>query len=134
MFVSKMRETRVLSGFTRVFAENNDTPDRRQSLLWKEFPSQNRWLPAYTVFGEGLFFDLSEERLSEWESRNGILKRISPLVQRNAEMIKKRQLQKRDINARFVLIHTFSHLLMNRLIYECGYSSAALRERENQGI
>lgn len=30
---------------------------------------------------------------------------------------------------RFIMLHTFSHLIMNRLIFECGYSSAALRER-----
>ena len=28
-----------------------------------------------------------------------------------------------------MLIHTFSHLLINELVYECGYGSASLRER-----
>lgn len=129
MFVSKMRETRVLSGFTRVFANNTQSREHRQSLLWKEMPAHERWLPAYTVFGEGLFFEFSEERLREWESKKEIIERISPLIDRNMEMEKKRRLQNRNITARFVLIHTFSHLLMNRLTYECGYSSAALRER-----
>jgi hypothetical protein len=129
MFVSKMRETRVLSGFTRVFADNTQSRDHRQGLLWKEMPSRERWLPAYTVFGEGLFFEFSQERLMEWEARKSTQERISPLIKRNAAILKMRHLQEREISARFVLLHTFSHLLMNRLTYECGYSSAALRER-----
>ncbi len=30
---------------------------------------------------------------------------------------------------RLVLLHTLAHLLINQLTYECGYSSASLRER-----
>ena len=30
---------------------------------------------------------------------------------------------------RFVMLHTFAHLLINQLVFECGYSSASLRER-----
>jgi transcriptional regulator with XRE-family HTH domain len=129
MFVSRMRETRVLSGFTRVFANNTQSREQRQTLLWREMPAFERWLPAYTVFGEGLFFEFSKKRLQEWEVKKEIIERMRPLVERNVEMEKKRRLQNRKIDARFVLIHTFSHLLMNRLTFECGYSSAALRER-----
>jgi hypothetical protein len=34
-----------------------------------------------------------------------------------------------DLKAEFVLIHTFAHLMINQLSYECGYGSSALRER-----
>ena len=40
-----------------------------------------------------------------------------------------RRLRDRQIGPRFILIHTFAHLIMNQLTFECGYSSAALRER-----
>jgi hypothetical protein len=30
---------------------------------------------------------------------------------------------------KFTLLHTFSHLLINQLVYDCGYGSASLRER-----
>mgnify|MGYP003382449437 CR=1 FL=1 len=33
------------------------------------------------------------------------------------------------IEPRFVLLHTLAHLLINRLVFECGYGSASLRER-----
>jgi hypothetical protein len=40
-----------------------------------------------------------------------------------------RGVEPRTISPRFVLIHTFAHLLINELIFACGYSSASLRER-----
>ena len=33
------------------------------------------------------------------------------------------------LSARFVMVHTFSHLLMRQLCYESGYGSASVRER-----
>lgn len=129
MHVSKMRETRVLTGFTRVFAENTQGRDHRQSMLWQNMPEDERWLPAYTVFGEGLYFELSEERVKSWEQESGVVARIASMQKQNSKMQTSRHLRERDITARFVLLHTFSHLLMNRLTFECGYSSAALRER-----
>ena len=33
------------------------------------------------------------------------------------------------ITPKHVLIHTFAHLLINQLVYDCGYGSASLRER-----
>jgi hypothetical protein len=48
---------------------------------------------------------------------------------RYEELQKSRRLSDQEISPRFVLLHTFAHLLMNRLTFECGYSSAALRER-----
>lgn len=129
MHVNKMRETRVLAGFTRVFSENTQGREQRQAMMWKNMPNNERWLPAYTVSGEGLFFEFNEDRLSSWEKRSDIVKRINPLTQRSSELEKVFHIHQREISARFVLIHTFSHLLMNRLTFECGYSSAALRER-----
>ncbi len=35
----------------------------------------------------------------------------------------------RDINPAFVLIHTFAHLLIKRLCFNCGYGSSSLREK-----
>ena len=40
-----------------------------------------------------------------------------------------RGLRDRVLTPRYVMVHTFAHLLMNQLTYECGYSSASLRER-----
>ena len=41
----------------------------------------------------------------------------------------RRHQELRPITPRFVLLHTFAHLLINQLVQDCGYGSASLRER-----
>jgi len=35
----------------------------------------------------------------------------------------------RVLSPKFILLHTFAHILINQFSYECGYGSSALRER-----
>lgn len=41
----------------------------------------------------------------------------------------RRHEEARIVSPRFVLLHTFAHLLINQLVQDCGYGSASLRER-----
>jgi Domain of unknown function (DUF1998) len=130
MLVERLRETRVLSGFTRILPENDMTSRERQALLWNRRPRPSEsWLPAYQVFGEGLFLEFDETRLREWEARPTVAARVELLAEHQASAELRRNLRHRDISARLLLVHTFSHLVMNQLTFECGYSTSALRER-----
>lgn len=129
MLVDRLRETRAFAGFNRIFPENeNGLADRRHLLRQDESPA-DRWLPAYIVYGEGLFFELRADALEQWEARDAVRARIDRLASRLARVTADRRLRPREITPRFVLAHTLAHLLINRLTYECGYSSASLRER-----
>jgi uncharacterized protein (DUF1501 family) len=44
-------------------------------------------------------------------------------------VVSQRGLENRSLSPRFVLRHTLAHLLINELVFACGYSSASLRER-----
>ncbi|MEZ5343568.1 MAG: DUF1998 domain-containing protein [Acidimicrobiales bacterium] len=128
--VDKLRETRAFTGFSRVVAEDGRTEeDRRRHLRLAPLLRGEDWLPAYVVRGEGVFLELDEERLQKWETRDDVQRRVAPLIQRFSDVRSERSLATRTITPRFVLMHTLSHLLMNRLTFESGYSSAALRER-----
>lgn len=130
MLVPRLRETRALAGFTRVFSENEQTPEQKRKLLWRKEPvAEESWLPAYKVYGEGIFLELDEAKLQAWEQRATVIERVKPLVKQYQAIQQNRRLRDRPITPRFLLLHTLSHLLMNRLTFECGYSSAALRER-----
>src|SRR5262249_5097404 len=120
--------TRALTGFTRVFADTDRELADLQGML-RLAPPDEMWLPAYMVFGEGIFLTLDEPRLRHWESQPEIQNRIEPLIARYQAMRNARHLHGRRIGPRYVLLHTLAHLLINRLTFECGYSSAALRER-----
>lgn len=130
VLVEKLRETRALWGFNRIYPEGgNGLRDRRQ-LLWRREPDWvSNWLPCYIVRGEGIYLELESERLAEWELRPTVRARLATMRAKYGAMQGARGLRDRDLTPRFVLLHTFAHVLMNQLTYECGYSSAALRER-----
>jgi hypothetical protein len=128
--IKKLRETRVLAGFSRIIPDDELERDRQNKLLWRKVPEYNdTWLPAYMVFGEGIFIEFDQDRLAAWEGENPeVLNRILPLLDTRLDRRSGLALD-RSILPRFVMIHTFAHLLINQLTFECGYSSAALRER-----
>ncbi|MET7436570.1 DUF1998 domain-containing protein [Streptomyces sp. NPDC005496] len=129
--VEKLRETRVLWGFNRVFAESSrqDTA-ARTALLRRQTPDAGEsWLPAYTVLGEGIYLELSPEALTKWEAGSLVQKRLVPMAQQFQSVAHERHLAQREVTPRLVLLHTLAHLLINQLTFECGYSSASLRER-----
>ncbi|MBE0427391.1 MAG: DUF1998 domain-containing protein [Nitrospirae bacterium] len=130
MLIEKLRETRVLAGFTRIFPENDQTFEQKKSMLWRNLPQDNNsWLPAYIVYGEGIFLELNENNLQKWEKQELIIERIRSLAERYQQNQISRGLRMKNISPRFVLLHTLAHLLINQLTFECGYSSASLRER-----
>lgn len=129
VLVDKLRETRALAGFNRIYPEKHQLRDRK-SLLWREIPQYRKsWLPAYIVHGEGIFFEFHEPDLRAWEEGREVVNRVAQLNRRVASVREERGLDPREIAPRFLVLHTFAHLLMNQLTFECGYSSASLRER-----
>src|SRR2546428_8861987 len=128
MLVHKLRETRALAGFTRVFPTAATTLQEKMRLLRRDEPAEP-WLPAYLVYGEGIFFEFREALISQWEVRPEVAQRVRGLNAGYITMQRNRRQPIDPIVPRFVLLHTIAHLLMNRLTFECGYSSAALRER-----
>lgn len=128
--IEKLRETRVFTGFARVYPDKALTPAERNRQLWRDVPpSGNRWLPAYIVYGEGIYLELDHRRLRDWETRPDVVRRVDRLNTRYQAVQLNRGLRPRLITPRLVLLHTFAHVLMNELTFECGYSSASLRER-----
>lgn len=125
--IETLRETRALCGFTRIFAENDLSLADRRRQLWKSNPPGN-WLPAYVVRGEGIYFEISDAKLAEW-CTEPVRNHLKKLQKRYAEVINKRRLREVELSPRFVLLHTLSHLLMRQLTFDCGYSTASLRER-----
>ena len=131
MLVDKLRETRALVGFTRLYEENDMSQAELKSMLRAKAPSHRNenWLPAYNVFGEGIFFEFKESLVSEWENKPDVISRLNPLIERYIAAQIKRQSSQIHLSPRFVMLHTFAHVLINSLTFECGYSSASLRER-----
>ncbi|MFI6773981.1 DrmB family protein [Nocardia sp. NPDC050412] len=127
--VERLRETRALWGFSRV----HPTPPRievgKAMLRIAALNHDQQWLPAYVVHGEGIYLEISNARLTEWEKRPSVVQRVErlELLSQGGDHIALPHVA--PLSARMVLIHTLAHVLINQLVFECGYSSASLRER-----
>jgi len=129
MLVDRLRETRVLTGFNRIYPEQPLSSDAGLAQLWQNVPDwRNRWLPAYKVYGEGILIELDANRIAEW-SAGPAAERAAAVERRYGAARQARHLSPRTVTPAFLLVHTFAHLLINQLTFECGYSTAALRER-----
>ena len=124
--VKSLKETRAFVGFSRITPPKSRTiaEERRQLSL-----NDENWLPAIQVYGEGVFFRFNRESLSGWEENPSVQKRIAILRKHYRNSFFNDSAREGELSPAFVLIHTFAHLLINQLSYECGYGSSALRER-----
>ncbi len=126
VLVDHLREVRVLEGFHRV------TPGGKERLVKAGLNHDVDWLPGIEVRGEGIFFSLDEYRLATWEAEPEVCARVARLDARLKASFMDSRLRERigpELSPRYVLLHTFAHLLMRRLAYESGYAATSLRER-----
>jgi len=126
MAVRRLREVRALTGFTRVMPAPGGNSDKAAPLAAPEVD----WLPAIEVRGEGVFLELSPERLSTWERRPEVAKRAAVLDERyRASFLAVQREPDRQVTPRLLLAHALSHALIDQWSLDCGYPAAALRER-----
>jgi len=124
----KLRETRAFVGYSRIFPGSDLTQEERWSLIALE---KKRWLPAIIVRGEGIFLKFREDRLKDWLEKSGTFHegRFASINRNVSALRERRHQQQKLITPKQILIHSFAHLVINQLVYECGYGSASLRER-----
>lgn len=127
--VTVLRETRVLRGFSRGRDGDLKISEGKALLRRRPLPPDRDWLPAYVVKGEGIYFELDPQRLASWEARGEVQARADRIANRYGQVITDRGGRERDLSPRMIMLHTFAHLLINELVFTCGYSSASLRER-----
>ncbi|GEL18369.1 DUF1998 domain-containing protein [Pseudonocardia asaccharolytica] len=132
----RLREVRALVGFTRLDAPDPDDPDLVTTApLARSAPT---WVPASEVRGEGIFLRLPEDLLRDWEQR---VAGTAAVAAHEAAYGRFRENRYSDRikgpfeamahwpGARYIAMHTLSHLLIRTIALECGYSSASLSER-----
>lgn len=126
--VRKLRETRVLAGFTRLLPPEGDPRSERLQPL--KVDARIDWLPAMMVRGEGIFFEFNLSKIEEWMGNvGGPGTRIRLLLEAYERSRVARGQELRGISPKFIMMHTFAHMLINQLAFDCGYGSASLRER-----
>jgi len=122
----RLREVRVLHGFTRIDPPDADSSNRSLSSIMHEPQS---WLPAVEHRGEGIFLELPLDKVTTWEARTPVQERIKRLEMAYNTWRQQRGLPATTVLPRQVLAHTLAHLFIRQLSLDCGYSSSSLRER-----
>jgi hypothetical protein len=126
--VHKLRETRTLAGFTRILPPDGNLASNRLQGL--KLDQQIDWLPAIKVYGEGIFLEINADEIKKWTATvPGLRPEFVRLVARYNAARTARLQPNRNITAKFLLLHTLAHVLINQLSFDCGYGSASLRER-----
>lgn len=128
--IHKVREVQALVGFSRLEPlddDNSNNGGKIKKVLIKE--DSTNWYPGYDVRGEGIFIELDEDAIDAWRTNNiGVQRRVDHLNENYAKSYYG-DIRPRTISAKFLLLHTLSHLLMKQLSFECGYSIASIKER-----
>jgi hypothetical protein len=119
--VDRLTEIVAMVGFTRLQGWDGDLESPCLAPIFSR--TQKEWLPAIDMHGEGIFIELNEAALSAWEERNEAVYR--PLLERVAE----NHIHCENASARYVLLHTLSHLMIRALSKACGYQTSSLKER-----
>jgi hypothetical protein len=129
----KLLEMRALVGFTRIDAATAAADDGAASGsgVAPIFRNRQNWLPAVQVRGEGVFVELSEAAVADWERRAQVVQRARAME----EKFQQWQSERAGATlipfpgARYVLLHSLAHVLIRQLSLDCGYSASSVRER-----
>jgi hypothetical protein len=135
VLLPRLTEVRALVGFTRFDPKGADIDgDLDIGAEVARIDDPMTWLPAVENSGEGFFFALDEAAITRWETEKEGTKKRADLFR---EGFKAWQGQREDrkkakndfATARYVLLHSLSHLLITAVSLECGYASSSIRER-----
>jgi len=119
--VTRLKEIMIFEGFQRI--------DDMHPLTRPDITGENTWLPAVELFGEGIFLSLNEALLPAWEEQPALMARSEKVQKRYeaARLFFQDALPR--VSPRFLLLHSFAHLLIRQLESDAGYPTASLKER-----
>lgn len=161
--INRLKLTSVQTGYSRqdpidkdLFANKtmDDYIPVRQHIVKAKYTTSKgkntKLLPGIESFGEGIFIDFDKEKIIKWFencSKNESFKKRIEALKNNAETStfrpseeKEKMLTNLEYLTTFLLIHTFSHILIKELEFLTGYPATSLSERlyvnekEMQGV
>ena len=129
--VTRLREVKVLLGFTRVDASDPDADAEDQpNIVMLTKGKSEKWLPAAEIHGEGVFIEFNRATVDTWLKQASVANISKRYEESYKDFCEKKKWKVTTLrNGLYVLMHTFSHLLIKQMAMSSGYSSAAIRER-----
>jgi len=132
VLVHRLREVVAQLGFTRIHSPAMlIDPEVDLKVKMASLAMETRWLPAVENRGEGVFLSLDARRVNKWTTRESVkekARRFKAGAERIAGVAVSLERLERFYMP-YVMLHSFSHLLLTAIALECGYSAASIRER-----
>jgi hypothetical protein len=126
----RLREVVALVGFTRLEAVAPDINGEYESDVERaQLAIDPKWFPAMENRGEGLFVQLRADAVKSWLERPTVKQRLDLLAAGHARWAKEHKSKRLFPGGPYLLLHTFSHLLLQSLSMRCGYPTSSLHER-----
>jgi len=131
VLVHRLREVVAQVGFTRFESAAPDTEGEldigvKRASLAREVS----WLPAFENKGEGVFLQFSKAAIQTWMTRTAVQGRSIELAAGFEAWRKEHSGTTRTVpNLAYLMMHSFSHLLLTALALRCGYPASSIRER-----
>jgi hypothetical protein len=131
VLVHRLREVIAEVGFTRFESAAPDTEGELDMGVRRAALSREPiWLPACENKGEGIFLQFSTEAIKAWQATAGVSKRAEALARGLAEWRADHPGSGRTFpNLAYLMLHSFSHLLITSVALGCGYPASSIRER-----
>jgi Domain of unknown function (DUF1998) len=131
VLVHRLREVVAQVGFTRFESAAPDTEGEldigvKRASLAREVS----WLPAFENRGEGVFLQFSKTKIETWMTRTAVQRRSLELAAGFEAWRKEHNGTTRTVpNLAYLMMHSFSHLVLTALALRCGYPASSIRER-----
>ena len=131
VLVHRLREVVAQVGFTRFESAAPDIEGEldmgvRRASLGREIS----WLPAFENKGEGVFIQFNVKAIQEWLARTEVQKRALALAAGFEAWKREHQGSNREFpGLPYLMLHSFSHLLITSVALSCGYPASSIRER-----
>lgn len=131
VLVHRLREVVAQVGFTRFESAAPDTEGEldlgvKRASLARELS----WVPAFENKGEGIFIQFRHTAIQGWLAQAAVQSRLIELAHgfelwKNEHPGTNRALP----NLPYLMMHSFSHLLLTAVALRCGYPASSIRER-----
>lgn len=135
LLVERLREVSALLGFTRlepITPRIDGDPGDDGSLEVKRaaITLGKDWIPAIENRGEGVFLEFDASIIASWLAEQPVADRVDELVRGFERWREDHPGTSRSFaGGPYVMLHTFSHLLLTAMSLDCGYPASSLRER-----
>ncbi len=133
--ISELKVSQVQLSFNRnrprFTFQDQDGNIKSSSKVQRTFEGNDKdqyVLPAVQNYGEGIFFQFNEEKLNELMIDNRFQSILSRKMTPQDQGYNTWEMLKR-CGQKFLIVHSFSHLIMRQLEFACGYPTASLKER-----